>query len=287
MRERAGARKRTSRRRDPAHILVTGASSGIGAALAQVYARPGRTLLLWGRDAARLEQTAALCRAGGAQVRVRLVDLARGAEALAAAAADDVASPIDLAILAAGLGDMRQLGASTEDPATVLELGLVNFAATSALATLFARRMGARGHGQIALLGSVAAFHDLPYAPAYAGSKAGLARFAAALRLGVEGLGVGVVLISPGFIDTPMSRRVRAPKPFLMNAERAARLISGAIATNRGHVILPAPFAALRIAAALVPPPLLRAIMRRTRAEQEPRAGQCAGRTSPFDERDR
>ncbi len=263
--------RRHPRRYDPACVLVTGASSGIGAALALAYAQPGRQLILWGRDAGRLERTADRCRAAGAATRVRVIDLAGGTTALAAALEDDQSHPVDLAILAAGLGDMRQIGETTERPETVLELGKVNFAAPAALATLFADRMGARGGGRIALLGSVAAFHDLPFAPAYVGSKAGLARFATALRLGVQNLGVGVVLVSPGFIDTPMSRRVRAAKPFVMSAERAAGLIRAAIAANRPHLILPWQFAVLRVAAALTPTPLLRRIMRRVRAEQGPR----------------
>ncbi len=271
MRARAGPDKRPPDGGEPACVLVTGASSGIGAALALFYARPGRHLVLWGRSAARLDLVASRCRAAGSAVSVRQIDLAHGPTALAAAAEDDLRHPIDLAILAAGLGDIRQRGNTTENPETVLELAQVNFATPAALATLLARRMGARGGGRIALLGSAAAFHDLPQAAAYAGSKAGLARFATALRLGVQDLGVGIVLISPGFIDTPMSRRVRAFKPFLMSAERAAGLIGGAIARNRAHLILPWQFGVLRIMASLVPPPVLRRIMRRVRADQAPR----------------
>ncbi len=271
MRARAGPDKPHPPRYDPACILVTGASSGIGATLALAYARPGCQLILWGRDAERLELAAGRCRAAGAVVRVRRVDLADGQAALAAALEDDRHHPIDLAILAAGIGDIRQRGEATENAETVLELGQVNFATPAALATLLARRMGARAGGRVALLGSAAAFHDLPFAAGYAGSKAGLARFATALRLGVQDLGVGVVLISPGFIDTPMSRRVQALKPFLMSADRAAGLITAAIAANRAHLILPWQYAVLRIMASLVPPPVLRRIMGLTRAEQAPR----------------
>lgn len=257
---------------DPACVLVTGASSGIGAALALRYARPGRHLILWGRDTGRLARIADRCRAAGATVGVRAVDLAGGTAALAAAAEDDQRHPVELAILAAGLGDMRQRGEATERPQAVLELGMVNFATPAALATLLAARMGARGRGRIALLGSAAAFHDLPFAPAYVGSKAGIARFAAALRLGVQDLGVGVVLVSPGFIDTPMSRRVEAIKPFIMSAERAARLIADAIGANRAHLTLPWQFTVLRIVSVLTPPPIRRWIVRHTPAEQVARA---------------
>lgn len=271
MRERSAAGKRKPGRPDPACVLITGASSGIGAALALRYARPGCHLLLWGRNRQRLDRVADSCRSAGATVGVRSLDLADPTAALAALAQDDGDTPIALAILAAGLGDMRQTGEATERPEMVLELGLVNFAVPSAMATLLAGRMGARGGGRIALLGSVAAFHDLPYAAAYAGSKAGLARFAGALRLGVQDLGVGVVLISPGFVDTPMSRRVRCAKPFLLGADQAAASIAVAIAANRAHLMLPWPFAILRTVSALLPPPLRRLVMRRTRAEQAPR----------------
>ncbi len=257
---------------DPACVLVTGASSGLGAALALGYAAPGRMLILWGRDPARLDAVAARCRAAGAAVRLRALDLVDATAALDAARADDAQNPVTLAILAAGLGDMRQLGAATEQPELVLELALVNFAAPATLATALGERMARRGRGQIVLLGSVAAFHDLPYAAAYAGSKAGLSRFATSLRLGLQDRGIDVTLVSPGFVDTPMSRRLRAAKPFLLQPDDAAARIMAAIARNRAHLVLPWQFAAIGWAAALLPPPLRRAVMRRTRAEQAPRS---------------
>ena len=252
-------------------VLITGASSGLGAALALGYATPGRILILWGRDPARLDAVATRCRAAGAAVRLRALDLLDPAAALDAVRADDARDPVALAILAAGLGDMRQPGAAAERPELVLELALVNFAAPVAMAAALAERMAGRGGGQIALLGSVAAFHDLPYAAAYAGSKAGLSRYATSLRLGLQGRGVGVTLLSPGFVDTPMSRRLRAPKPFLLQPDDAASRIMAAIARNQAHLVLPWQFAAIGWAAALLPPPLRRAVMRRTRAEQAPR----------------
>ncbi|MCQ8278619.1 SDR family NAD(P)-dependent oxidoreductase [Acetobacteraceae bacterium KSS8] len=259
--------RRGRRRLEPRTILVTGASSGIGAALALRYAGPGRLLLLWGRDRDRLDRVAAECRARGAETRTRSLDLAAQDTVLAALGEDDDATPVSLLILAAGLGDMRAADSVTEAPESVLRLGAVNFSVPAAMATLIGGRMARRGGGRIALIGSVAAFHDLPYAAAYAGSKAGLARFAGALRLGLEKHGVGVVLISPGFVDTPMSRRVRSAKPFLLPVDTAADRMAIAIDRNDAHLLLPWPFAVLGGLSAMLPPFMRRAILRRTRAE--------------------
>ncbi|GBQ82923.1 oxidoreductase [Gluconacetobacter johannae DSM 13595] len=267
----ARARRNGETRFDPTTVLVTGASSGIGAELARFYARSGRMLVLWGRDAHRLEQVARDCRALGAGVRTRVLDLRDGGGAIAAFRADDDRHPVDLLVLAAGLGDMRQNAARTEDAETVLELGLVNYATPSALATAGAERMVARGVGHIAMLGSVAAFHALPFAPAYSGSKAGLMRFAEALRNGLSEYGVGVTLVSPGFVDTPMSRRVSSAKPFLQTAPASARLIARAIEENRAHLVFPRLFSVLRFLDIVMPRPIRDGILRRLKADQAPR----------------
>ncbi|MBE7209637.1 MAG: SDR family NAD(P)-dependent oxidoreductase [Gluconacetobacter diazotrophicus] len=267
-----GAERPSETRVPETRVLVTGASSGIGAALAERLARDGRRLLLWGRNEARLAAVAARCRVAGAgAVDTRVLDLADPRNALRALDADDAAGAIGLAVLAAGLGDMRRTGEQTEDPELVLELALVNAAAPMAMAAALARRMVDRGGGRIVLVGSVAAFHDLPYAAAYSGSKAGLSRFASALDLGLHGTGVGVTLVSPGFVDTPMSRRLRSVKPFLMTADAAAERIARAAERGERHLMLPWPFRVAGALSAVVPPPLRRRIMRSTRAEQAAR----------------
>lgn len=256
--------------RNSSAVWITGASSGLGEALALHYAAAGRALILWGRDAARLEAVAARCRALGAKVRTRVFDLTDTGALLPAITADDDTLEVDLAIFAAGLGDIQKPGALAEAPEAVLALGLVNFAAPSMLATAMAARMAARGGGQIILIGSAASFHALPFAAGYAGSKAGLLRFGQALRLGMARHQVGVTLISPGFIDTPMSRRLTSAKPFMLTAQAAAARIAQAAEANRGHVILPWPFALLRALDAVLPEPCKNFILRRLRAEQRP-----------------
>ncbi|WP_121114970.1 SDR family NAD(P)-dependent oxidoreductase [Croceibacterium ferulae] len=234
-------------------ILVLGASGGLGSALARHYATPGARLLLWGRDEARLQAVARSCEAAGATVHIRSQDLTDLPAATAALAEDDARHAIDLALFAAGLGDIRAEGDRVEDAALVARLAAVNFTAPAVLASALAGRMVERGAGRIVLVGSAAAFHALPFAAAYAGTKAGLARFAEALRLACREHGVTVTLVSPGFIDTPAGRDVPGPKPLLLQPEEVAARIAHAAERGTAHAIMPWPFAALRLFDRLLP----------------------------------
>lgn len=227
-------------------ILVTGASGGLGRALAHHYAAPGVRLSLWGRDRDRLGLVARDCRMVGAQAEMRSLDLSEVTSALAALREDDADDPFDLVIFSSGRGDIRATGDRIEDAALVAHLGTVNFTAPAAMAAAMAERMAARGHGRIVLVGSAAAFHALPFAAAYSGSKAGLARFADALRLAARPHGVSVTLVSPGFIDTAAGREVPGPKPMLMAPDAVAGRIAKAAASGKAHLVLPWPFVVLR-----------------------------------------
>jgi len=237
-------------------IFITGASSGLGEAFARHYAAPGRALLLWGRNEQRLEMVGEICRRAGAEVEIRSLDLTDVEAAVAAVDAADERAPIGLALLVAGLGDVRQAGTTVESPEQIRRLGLVNFVAPCAIASALAARMARRSRGGIVFIGSAAAFHALPFAAAYAGSKAGLARFADALRIGVARHGVSVTLVSPGFIDTAAGRAVAGPKPLLMAPADAAARIARAAAAGKPHVVLPWPFAWLRCLDRLLPRPV-------------------------------
>lgn len=232
----------------PLRVLILGASGELGGALANIYAKQGHSLSLWGRNASRLAQIADCClERGAAEANIRSLDLEDLEHAIAALALEDDAKAIDIAIFAAGLGDIRETGRTVESAELVARLGRVNFLAPTVLSAELAARMIQRGKGSIALIGSAAGFHSLPFSAAYACSKAGLARFADALRITAQPHGVSVTLISPGFINTTAARRVPGPKPFALSAEEAAARIAKATAGGKPHLIMPWPFALLRL----------------------------------------
>jgi len=238
--------------RDPKSILITGASSGIGAALASLYAAPGVTLALGGRDAQRLAQVAADCRAKGAVVEAASVDVT-DAEAMArwVAAADDVA-PLDLVIASAGVsGGTLGRGESRQQAAAIFATNVAGVIHTVHPA---AERMRARRRGQIAIMSSLASFRGMPGAPAYSASKAAARSYGEALRGSLHRHDVGVTVICPGFVRTPLTNVNRFRMPLLMDAERAARLIRRGLARNRSRIAFPLRLYALAWLLGALPP---------------------------------
>jgi short-subunit dehydrogenase len=244
-------------------ILITGASGGIGAALARAHAGDGVTLLLWGRDQSRLDQVAAECRVLGAVCVTEALDLRDFAKLTARLAVADAQTPIDLAIFNAGLGGSAPDDAITETPDAAQATAEVNFVSPVIGAHLIATAMAKRGGGRIVLIGSIAESFPLPMAPTYAATKAGLAMFAESLSIRMAKHRVGVTLVSPGFIDTPMSRQVTEPKPFLMSADDAARIITRKIAKGARRIVVPWQFSVIRGFTRLLPRALLRLILSR------------------------
>ena len=243
------------------NILISGASSGIGAALARVYAAPGTRLILWGRDEARLAAIAAETKSRGAEAATRCFDLT-DTEALLAALEDaERNGPIAIAIFNAGLGGSLPDDAIAQDPRVAAKMASVNFTAPVIGANFMGERMGARKKGRIVLIGSTAGLVPLPMAPVYSGSKAGLMMFAEALDARLARFGVRVVLVSPGFIDTPMSQGLKQPRPFMISADEAAAIIAKKVARGARHIIVPWPFAVMAAVAKIIPRALVRAIL--------------------------
>lgn len=228
------------------HILISGASGALGRELAIRLARPQVRLSLWGRDQTRLGEIARRCGELGAQVSTRSLDLTKLDTVLAVLCEEDDSDPFDLALLVAGQGDVLPAGAIVESPNQVSRLAHTNFAAPAAMASVLAARMAVRGKGRIGLVGTAAASHSLPFAAAYAGSKAGLARYADALRLAVRSHGVSVTLISPGFFTGEKAAGSAPPRPSEVSADFVAEQMITAVMARRAELVVPRRFLLLR-----------------------------------------
>jgi short-subunit dehydrogenase len=222
-----------------AGVVITGASSGLGAALAQAYAAPGVALGLIARDAARLEAVAASCRDAGATVKAETIDVVEREPLAAWLAAFDTAHPVELVIANAGFSAGPPAGAVSEDAAMTARQVAVNLlGAVNTVAPLLPA-MAARGRGRVALIASLAAYRGLPYSPGYCASKAGLRAYGEALRALAEPHGVRVTVVCPGFFSSRMTDRWDGPRPMLIDCERAARKVKRGIERGRRRVDFP------------------------------------------------
>lgn len=245
----------------PASVLITGASSGIGEALAKVYAGPGVALALTGRDPARLGAAAKACRELGASVATSTIDVTE-AKLLAAWIAEiDRATPIDLVIANAGISaGTGGVGESEEQARRIMA---VNVGGVFNTVSPILPAMRARGSGQIAIMSSLASFRGFPGAPAYCASKAAVRVWGEAQRGELRTFGVGVSVICPGYVVSRMTERNDFPMPMLMSAERAAAIIMRGIAKNRARIAFPWPIYALVRAVAALPPGLIDPLLTR------------------------
>jgi len=231
-------------KRFPRQVLITGASSGLGAALARAYAGPGVRLALAARRADKLDAVADACRKAGAEVAVQALDVTDKAAARAWVEACGHAAPIDLLIANAGISAGTGAGGETEDQAR--DIFAVNLAGALNVVHPALDHMRPRKAGQIAIVSSIAGYRGMPGAPAYSASKAAVMAYGEALRGELSGAGVAVNVICPGFVKTPMTDVNDFPMPFLMEAERAAGIIRRGLSRNAALITFPWP---MRLAA--------------------------------------
>ncbi|MCS6892907.1 MAG: SDR family NAD(P)-dependent oxidoreductase [Rhodovarius sp.] len=238
------------------NIVITGASRGLGAALARHWAAPGVDLALIARDAEALQQTAAACQAKGASTRLATLDV-RDAQAMAAQLlAWDAARPFDLVVANAGVTAGTRPDGSFEGPEAAARVIAVNLQGALNLVEPLLPRLTARRSGRVVLIASVAAFRGLPDSPAYCASKAGLWAYGESLRPLLALRGVGLTNVAPGFFASAMSDRFIARQPMKMSAEAAAARIAAAVARGAGRCIMPRRLGWLLRGLELLPAPL-------------------------------
>lgn len=221
------------------HVLITGASGGIGQALALEYAAAGLRLTLCGRDAGRLDALAAWCRERGAVVAVVQIDLRQGEAVRACLQAIDDADPVDTVIANAGVNSSLGPGGEAEAIEDVRRCFAVNALGAVETLSAFAERMRRREEGRLAVVASLGGWCGMPSAPSYGASKAAAMVYGEGLRSWLAPHGVTVTVISPGFVDSPMSRRYLGDKSLIWSAPRAARYMRRGIDRGRREVAFP------------------------------------------------
>jgi short-subunit dehydrogenase len=245
-------------------ILITGASSGLGAALARAAAAPGTMFFLGGRDLARLSEVAAGVRALGAEAETAMVDVRDRA-----GMAEWITSCGRLDLVIANAGISGGTGGGSEPEGQVRKILEVNVGGVlntlwPAIAVMRDQAPGADGwRGRLCIVASIAAFVAAPHAPAYCASKAAVRFTGEAMAPGLRAERVLMTVACPGYIRTPMTAANRFPMPGLMTAEVAAGKILAACRKGRVRVSFPWWLALAARALGLLPPRLLGALMAR------------------------
>jgi short-subunit dehydrogenase len=244
------------------HVVITGASSGLGAALARAYAKAGVRLTLSGRHEERLASVAAECVAAGAETSVVVCDVTDAAGMAAWLASADQARAIDIVFANAGIGGRAAIapphgetGATAHLIIATNTLGVIN------TATPILPRFVERRSGHFVVISSLAGLLGLPHSPAYCGSKAAVGIYAEGLRRLMRPHGVRVTVVNPGFIDTPMARSL--PTIQMWSADKAARAVKSAVSRGKAEFTFPWSLRLAIVAARVAPNWLLDAVLAR------------------------
>ncbi len=234
------------------NIIITGASSGIGAALARECAQESVVLGLMGRHTERLEEVAKACREQGAQVLLGAVDVANEEAMAEWVRRFDDAHPVDLLIANAGIS-----GGTDEGPESLEQMKTlfdVNVEGVWHSVIPMMERMRTRGKGQIGVVASLAGYRGFPGAPAYCASKAAMISWGEAMRGYVREDGIGLSVICPGFVNTPMTEINTYHMPFMISAEKAAISTLRGLRRNVARISFPWPAAFLMWLMRTLPP---------------------------------
>ncbi len=221
-------------------VLITGASSGIGEALALECAQRGtRQLFLCGRNEERLRAVAAKCRDAGAKVTASVVDIANEAATRAWILACDEMQPIELVFSNAGIGT------GVENEENIRRTFATNVGGNLNVVLPMLERFRAAPEGrsrrQIVITASIAGYAPLSTCPAYAATKAAMKSWALSFRKPLAREGILMNAVCPGFIRSRITDRNTCPMPFFMEADTAARVILDRVDRNIGLIAFPWP----------------------------------------------
>lgn len=223
-------------------IVITGAGSGIGRAIAEHYADFDTTLFLCARNEERLSEVMQICADKGAQVFGQIIDVRDGASMREWLLGVDAQSPIDMVFANAGVGSGYR-APSDEDLAHARAMFDTNIYGVLNTIDPIIPRMATRGRGQIVMIASLAGYRGMGSAPAYSASKGFVKLYGEGLRGSLAGYGVKVNVVCPGFVRSRITDQNNFKMPFFMEGAKAAQIIAKGLERNKGRIAFPWPMA--------------------------------------------
>jgi len=224
------------------HVVITGASSGIGQALAEHYAVAGNRLGLIARNTERLAAVVASTATRADAVESAQADVTDRPAIESVLRRFDAEAPIDLLIVNAGILGGRRKEEAIETGEMARRVIATNLIGAIDCFQAVLPAMQARDRGQIAFISSLSAFAPLADAPAYAASKAALLSYGLAMREALAPTGIAVNVVTPGYVASAMTDSHRGAQPFKISADKAARIIGRGLARNAAIIGFPTPF---------------------------------------------
>jgi short-subunit dehydrogenase len=221
------------------NILITGASGGIGAALAKAYAEKGVKLFLAARNEARLAKVVEECEGRGAIVVAKLIDVTAFEELQSWIASIDQKDPIDIVFANAGVFNfvVEHMQESFLEMKETIDVNVTGLLAT---VSPLLQPMISRGSGSIVMVSSMAALVSLPQCPTYSASKAAAISFAQGLRRKLSKSNVRIHEVVLGYVDTAMTKEMNVGlKPFMISADKAAQTIKKKVSSGKKRIAFP------------------------------------------------
>jgi len=221
------------------HILITGASSGIGKALALYYAANGTKMLsLCARNTERLTEVANICQKYGCTVNAKVLDVTDSTALSQWITEADNQLPLNLVFANAGVATLEETPQNVRRTFNINVNGVIN----TVLPTIeLYKKAPSEQTKSIVIISSIAGYHGMPTCPSYSASKACVKAWGEGLRLSLKPLGINVSTVCPGFIRSRITDQNKCPMPFFLEADIAAKIIAKRVSHNVGLISFPWP----------------------------------------------